>query len=114
MVDEAACSEGGEEVELKGKERQKELSCSLESLWSICTNHSGFIPTPCQPLGRRPDLQEMTLWVPHLCAKWTSSLMGALEREASIMAESQFLGSPEELDREFILCVNVFFLKHPD
>lgn len=37
-----------------------------------------------------------------------SSLMGALEKEASMVAESQFLASPEELDREFTIC---FFLK---
>lgn len=42
------------------------------------------------------------------CGDWTSSLMGALEKEASMVAESQFLASPEELDREFTFC---FFLK---
>lgn len=60
---------GMEERLLEGKEKQEKLSCNVESLWSVCTNHTGSVPTPGQPLGRCAHLQEMTLRVSRLCAK---------------------------------------------
>lgn len=58
-----------EERLFEGKEKQEKLLCNLDSLWSVCTNHIGFVSTPGQLLGRCAHLQEMTPWVYHLCAK---------------------------------------------
>lgn len=41
-----------EERLLRGKEKQEKLSCNVESLWSVCTNHTGSVPTPGQPPGK--------------------------------------------------------------